>query len=57
MLGNEGNTSREEGFSNNRRIEDYFGGLGNDDSDNDSHENDGYQLRESGGEHDKWVQN
>ena len=56
MSGNEGNASGEEVSPNKRRIEDYFGGHVNDDKINDSHENDGYHLRESGGEHDKWVQ-
>ena len=56
MSGNEGNASGEEVSPNKRRIEDYFGGHVNDDKINDSHENDGYHLRESGGERDKWVQ-
>ena len=43
MSGNEGNASGEEGFSNNRRIEDYFGGHVNDDKINDFYVNDGYQ--------------
>ena len=56
MSGNEGNASGEDGFPNNRRIEDYFGGLVNDDKINDSLENDSHQLRESRGEREKWVQ-
>ena len=51
-----GNMSGEKVSSNKRKIEDYFGGLVNDDSDSDSHGNDDDSSREPGGERDKWVQ-